>query len=1100
MLKKTTLLIFLIIPFALSAQKIYTVVGGNYGVCTFQGDNSLALQAGICTPSGVAVDYNGDVYFSDTGNNRIRKISYSTGVITTIAGNGTPGSSGDGGLAINASVSPSALDVDGTMLVFTEPDRIRMIDLSSGFITTIAGGVTATWTNGGPLWGDGGPATSAVLYYPGGVKISGSKIYITDAATVVRAIDLSTGIISLVAGSSSRDQFSAGDGGPALAASFDNCTGIEADGNYIYVAETNQNRIRVIDRSGIINSLPELIGGAGQLDLYQGNLIISTLSLIYKYGPIFETPPVVIAGNVNKPTLNGVFQAAVDQNTGVTYISQQGVDLISKLQAPVTITAAQLVTKYDGNPHPLQYTTNPSGVAITETYGLAPLPNWSPTPPLHGGIWDAYLLADDAIYGGSLSQHVVIQQVPLTVTANSVTRTYGQPLPVFTISYSGFIGSESPSVLDVPPTAICSTLPLNNPPYVTSYPITFQGTPSDNDYAMNLITGVYTVTQAPLLVQADNKSRPYNTANPALTMTYSGFVYGESPSELNAIILGSFVQPSISTTAVTSSLPGVYPITLSGGQTDNYYFSSLNAGTFTITPLSNYITFLPLTTRCPNATFSLTAASSSGLPVTYSSSDNSIATISGNVVTTLAPGTVTITASSGDNIYATVTSQQNLIVKPLPVPTITSAASPCQGASGLQYSTEIGMTGYYWNVSAGGSITSGSGTSVVTVSWNKSGAQTIGVTYTGTNSCTGSSTIPVNVGSLPIPTVSGNAITCTGQSGNVYTTETLNNNYRWTVVNGSITAGGTAMSSFATVTWNLAGAQTISINYATPVGCSAAASTVKNVTVYSTPSSAITGPSTVCSNVGVNLTAPSGTGYTYLWSTGATTQSISTLTGGTYGVTVSSNGCTSSSSVVLTEPTPVFTSVVLDGAAVSGICTGSITLANGTHTISVTPTTGVVFSFTDPHHSVLSQSTSGGTVTFLLHGSSPFSANITAPSGSCQMFGCVCFNNPGSNCGGIAARTDQDEPVRDTVVTENHFSVFPNPANKTITVSIAGNNSTAATPIYLYDLSGRLLIAITINDGESEKIISTEEFSAGMYLIRIKENSKDQYRKIVVLH
>ena len=186
------------------------------------------------------------------------------------------------------------------------------------------------------------------------------------------------------------------------------------------------------------------------------------------------------------------------------------------------------------------------------------------------------------------------------------------------------------------------------------------------------------------------------------------------------------------------------------------------------------------------------------------------------------------------------------------------------------------MTGYVWTVSAGGTITAG-GTATdntVTVTWNTTGAQTVSVNYTDGNGCTASTATVYNVtvNTLPTPTLSGPATPCAGSTGNVYTTESGMTGYVWTVsAGGTITAGGTATDNTVTVTWNTAGPQTVSVNYADGNGCSAASATVYNVTVNPKPTEngTVTEATTCVSADGaINISVTGTPGpYTYSWTT-----------------------------------------------------------------------------------------------------------------------------------------------------------------------------------------------------------------------------------------
>jgi trimeric autotransporter adhesin len=156
---------------------IITTVAGNRTV-GFSGDGGLATSARLDYPSENALDASGNIYIADTNNHRIRMVTKSTGIITTVAGNGTVGFSGGGGLATSATLYypfDIAIDASGNIYIAdTNNHRIRMVTKSTGIITTVAGNATAR--NGNR---DGGLATSTRLRYPRAVAIDASgNIYI----------------------------------------------------------------------------------------------------------------------------------------------------------------------------------------------------------------------------------------------------------------------------------------------------------------------------------------------------------------------------------------------------------------------------------------------------------------------------------------------------------------------------------------------------------------------------------------------------------------------------------------------------------------------------------------------------------------------------------------------------------------------------------------------------------------------------------------------------------------------------------------------------------------------------------------------------------
>lgn len=226
-------------------------VDGSTGVVTtlvgtvtlgFAGDSGPASTALINRPQGVGVDGSGNIYIADTGNNRVRKVDATTNIISTVAGSGE----GDGSLATNAQFSaPHGIDVDGSgnlFVVDSGNNRVRKIDGTSGIITAFAGtGVTT------PI-GDGGPATDAALNNPQDVAVSaGGDVFIADTFNGrVRRVDGSTGVIETVAGGGV-----GGDGLPAVDAQLNSpfAIALDADGN-LYIADFGNRRVRKVTADG----------------------------------------------------------------------------------------------------------------------------------------------------------------------------------------------------------------------------------------------------------------------------------------------------------------------------------------------------------------------------------------------------------------------------------------------------------------------------------------------------------------------------------------------------------------------------------------------------------------------------------------------------------------------------------------------------------------------------------------------------------------------------------------------------------------------------------------------------------------------------------
>jgi hypothetical protein len=228
---------------------ITTVVGT--GVAGYSGDGGQATAAKINGPLGITMDASNNLYITDNCNFRIRKVNLSTGVITNVAGNGSNAFSGDGGQATAASLSyprDVVLDYSGNLYVVDcNNNRIRKCVLSTGIITTIAGTGAAGTT------GDGGPATAATITLPPrAVFDGGSNLYIADQTNnKIRQINLATGIISQVVATGSATY--SGDGGPATASSIWAPCGIAFDKRgYLHIADGNNHRVRSTQVAGSI--------------------------------------------------------------------------------------------------------------------------------------------------------------------------------------------------------------------------------------------------------------------------------------------------------------------------------------------------------------------------------------------------------------------------------------------------------------------------------------------------------------------------------------------------------------------------------------------------------------------------------------------------------------------------------------------------------------------------------------------------------------------------------------------------------------------------------------------------------------------------------
>ncbi len=234
---------------------VITTIAGNNGAYGFSGDGGAAVNAQLASPLALAVDAAGDLYFVDLGNNRVREISH--GIISTVAGTGNIGyygPVGDGGPATSADLNMFALsglatDLVGNLYIATN-NCVRRV--SNGTITTVAGiGPDGSSGNNG----DGGPATQGRIGIPAGVAVDfAGNLYFGDAgfgSNDARIRKVSGGTISTVSGGG----FSLGDGGPAVQAQLSGPVGLALDpASNLYIADSGNNRVRRVS-NGIITTV-----------------------------------------------------------------------------------------------------------------------------------------------------------------------------------------------------------------------------------------------------------------------------------------------------------------------------------------------------------------------------------------------------------------------------------------------------------------------------------------------------------------------------------------------------------------------------------------------------------------------------------------------------------------------------------------------------------------------------------------------------------------------------------------------------------------------------------------------------------------------------
>jgi large repetitive protein len=485
--------------------------------------------------------------------------------------------------------------------------------------------------------------------------------------------------------------------------------------------------------------------------------------------------------------------------------------------------------------------------------------------------------------------------------------------------------------------------------------------------------------------------------------------------------------------------------------------------------LNQSISFNSIPATCVSKTLTLSATASSGLPITYESSNPAVASISGNVVTAISAGTTTILASQpGNEVYNAASNVSQLLSV-----NVVNAAISTSGPTTFCSGGSVTLT-----ASAGSSYLWSTGATSQAITVSASGNYSVKVTNASGCFATSAATV-VTVNSLPTVSISPAYVSICAGTSTTLTASGLSN-YNWSP------STGLSANTGATVTANPTSTTTYTISGTGANGCTG--SRTVTVTVNPRPTPTISGTSSFCSSSSSNYSTQSGSGISsYLWS----------VTGG--GAINSGQG-TSSVSVSWISSGSISVSYTSNGCAAAQAATLSVTVSSGSGKIFASPSTNLCTA----GYSTLTSNISGGTYSW---STGQFTQSITVYdagtySVTVNINGCIKTTSinvtrSGSSC--IFVRTEGQEPIAEPIedlpnVAE--LSVFPNPAAGQFMVALP-ERAKEDTPLKFYDMLGKEMISSTIPKGQWKVSVSLENVLEGMYLMKIG-NGDGTVKKVMV--
>ncbi|HZY78292.1 MAG TPA: T9SS type A sorting domain-containing protein [Cyclobacteriaceae bacterium] len=698
----------------ISGTTISTAAGIGYA----PPDGTLALESILHENMCILVMPNGDIVYADATGNRIRKIDHTTSIISTIAGSGVYGFSGDNGPATSAKLySPHALLLDGDgNIIFTDRwnNRVRKINMTTGIITTIAG-------NGGTNNnGDGGLATSAQLNDVLGLDLDNNGDVIFTSGHKIRKIDHVTGIITTIAGNGG--QGSAGDGGPAIDAQLLSPYAIKttSDGS-IYIADYSIQTIRKIDGDGIITNF----AGKGQgVVKYAGSsgggvffsqpfaLTLAPNGDLYvgSYGQVTRIDMTskemyTVSGSGSPQGSTGDGGAAIDARLaypfGITFnaagdllISDGGRSVIRKVVARV----AQTITFNTLENHSL----NETSFDITNAMAYS-----------SSGLTITFESSDPSIASVSGNTITLHKAGSVNITAKQATGNVDY-LPATPVTRTLVIDKKTQTITFGPLSEKVSGATAFKVEATASSGLTISYESSNTSVAtisgdMVTIVGAGTTSiiarqsgneafeAAPAVEQFLSVIAPGVSAQTITFEPLSSKTFGDSSFDLTATASSGLPVEFTSSNQNVATISGTKVTIVGGGQTtiaarqpgsSTYAAASPVEQTLTVAKASQVITFPAISAHVVgDKNFQLTATASSSLTVEYSTTSTNVTIIGGEVKINSAGKVIVKASQPGDSRYnAAASVDQSFCVNPSkPVITVSNATLTSDQSIGNQW-------------------------------------------------------------------------------------------------------------------------------------------------------------------------------------------------------------------------------------------------------------------------------------------------------------------------------------------------------------------------------------------------------------------------------